>query len=95
MKPLVCQERGKPSNCKLEMPSVLPAAAPSRLGNISEYNCLCSAEQGKVTDVGAVEFIINMFFVIRIKQITSQGRAKPVNFSTMEIRYHKNIVEYN
>lgn len=90
-KPLVCQEHGKPSNCKLEMPSVLPAAAPSRLENISEYNYLCSAEQGKVTDGGAVEFIITMFFVIRIKQITTQGQGKPANFSTKEVRYHKHI----
>lgn len=76
----VFQERVKPSACKLEMPSVLPAAAPSRLETISEYNYLCSAEQGKVTDGGPVEFITNMFCLIRTKQTTLRGTGEVCKF---------------
>lgn len=79
-KPLVFQERVKPSDCKLEMPSVLPAAAPARLENISEYNYLGSAEQQKVTGGGPGEFINHMFFVIRIKQTTLQGTGEACKF---------------
>ena len=39
-RPLASQQRLEPSSLQL----------PSRLGNISEYNYLHSAEQGKVTD---------------------------------------------